>query len=148
MAAVYIQSKLKTQVSTLRKADIDSHSTCSLVLSVGNTIQAIQPCSTQLQKRNGMIFQLRSIILSLAPAAYSIDAIHNGTYGRLIQCLRNYNSLALLTLYTPDSIKRTIKSGYIDFVKQSAACVAVSIQSTPHCLLHRGRVHKCARRLL
>ena len=147
MAAVYIQSKLKTQVSTLREADIDSHSTCSLVLSVGNTIQAIQPCSTQLQKRNGMIFQIRSIILRMEPAAYSTDAIHNGTYGRLIQCLRNY-SLALLTLYTPDSIKRTIKSGYIDFVKQSAVCVTVSIQSTPHCLLHRGRVHKCARRLL
>ena len=35
-----------------------------------------------------------------------------------------------LTLYTPDSISRMIKSGFIDFAKQSAACVAVSIQLT------------------
>ena len=78
---------------------------------------------------NGMILRLGSIILQMVPAAYPTDAMHTWAIVRLVQCLRCYN-LALLTLYTPDSISRMLKSGFIDFVKQSAACVAVTIQST------------------
>ena len=45
-------------------------------------------------------------------------------------CELQFYSLARLTLYLPVSITLIMKSGFIDFVRQSAAWVAVSIQST------------------
>ena len=75
-----------------------------------------------------MIFQLGSIILQAVFVTRPMRSMHV-LYGRLTQCLRCCN-LALLILYTPDLINRTIMSGFIGFVKQSAACVDVSIQAT------------------
>ena len=43
----YVHDVLKTHDSELRETDSDSHSTCSLVLSVENPIQAVQSCAFQ-----------------------------------------------------------------------------------------------------
>ena len=78
---------------------------------------------------NGMILRLGSIILQVVSAAYSTDAIHTRAMWSSYSVFATLQLSFKLTLYTPDSISRMIQSAFIDFVKQSAACVAVSIQS-------------------
>ena len=70
-----LQSSEKQTVS-------DSHSTCSLVLNVGNAVQAMRLYILALLDHitDGMILRLGSIILQVVSATYSIDAVPNMGY--------------------------------------------------------------------
>ena len=79
--------------------------------------------------RYGIVVVLFACGVCILPRPISATVVHTGVCPAVASANYTY-SLARLTLYTPSLITLIMKSGFMLFVKQSAACVAVSIQST------------------